>query len=107
MSLTGTPMENHLGELWAQFHFLLPGYLGDAVDDVKQRLQRNGTAVDERPRKQAGERIQHEQRQQHPQQHDDAREERVTRCRASPRLRRLAGYRHCVSSVNYFAFSTS
>ena len=30
LSLTGTPMENHLGELWAQFHFLLPGYLGDA-----------------------------------------------------------------------------
>ena len=30
LSLTGTPMENHLGELWAQFHFLLPGWLGDA-----------------------------------------------------------------------------
>lgn len=28
-SLTGTPMENHLGELWAQFDFLLPGFLGD------------------------------------------------------------------------------
>jgi len=26
--LTGTPMENHLGELWSQFHFLLPGFLG-------------------------------------------------------------------------------
>jgi len=28
--LTGTPMENHLGELWALFDFLMPGYLGDA-----------------------------------------------------------------------------
>ena len=27
--LTGTPMENHLGELWSQFHFLQPGLLGD------------------------------------------------------------------------------
>lgn len=27
--MTGTPIENHLGELWSQFHFLLPGYLGD------------------------------------------------------------------------------
>lgn len=27
--LTGTPMENHLGELWAQFDFLMPGLLGD------------------------------------------------------------------------------
>ncbi|WP_374356442.1 SNF2-related protein [Chitinimonas sp.] len=27
--ITGTPMENHLGELWAQFDFLLPGFLGD------------------------------------------------------------------------------
>jgi hypothetical protein len=27
--LSGTPVENHLGELWAQFQFLLPGLLGD------------------------------------------------------------------------------
>ena len=27
--LTGTPMENHLGELWTQFDFLMPGFLGD------------------------------------------------------------------------------
>jgi superfamily II DNA or RNA helicase len=27
--LTGTPMENHLGELWSLFHLLLPGFLGD------------------------------------------------------------------------------
>ncbi len=29
LCLTGTPMENHLGELWSQFHFLMPGMLGD------------------------------------------------------------------------------
>ncbi|MDQ6998394.1 MAG: DEAD/DEAH box helicase [Mariprofundus sp.] len=27
--MTGTPIENHLGELWAQFDFLMPGYLYD------------------------------------------------------------------------------
>ncbi|MBL3591216.1 MAG: DEAD/DEAH box helicase [gamma proteobacterium endosymbiont of Lamellibrachia anaximandri] len=27
--LTGTPMENHLGELWSLFDFLLPGLLGE------------------------------------------------------------------------------
>ena len=26
--LTGTPLENHLGELWSQFDFLMPGFLG-------------------------------------------------------------------------------
>lgn len=26
--LTGTPMENHLGELWSLFDFLMPGFLG-------------------------------------------------------------------------------
>ncbi|MDZ4211925.1 MAG: DEAD/DEAH box helicase, partial [Methylotenera sp.] len=30
LCLTGTPLENHLGELWAQFDFLLPGFLGDS-----------------------------------------------------------------------------
>ncbi len=28
LALTGTPMENHLGELWSLFHFLVPGLLG-------------------------------------------------------------------------------
>jgi len=31
LCLTGTPMENHLGELWSQFNFLLPGFLGSEV----------------------------------------------------------------------------
>lgn len=28
LCMTGTPLENHLGELWSLFNFLLPGYLG-------------------------------------------------------------------------------
>lgn len=31
LSLTGTPLENHLGELWAQFDFVAPGLLGNAA----------------------------------------------------------------------------
>lgn len=31
LALTGTPIENHLGELWALFHFLSPGLLGDEL----------------------------------------------------------------------------
>src|SRR6185369_14187828 len=36
LCLTGTPIENHLGELWGQFHFLLPGFLGDARDFARR-----------------------------------------------------------------------
>lgn len=28
LCLTGTPIENHLGELWSMFEFLMPGFLG-------------------------------------------------------------------------------
>jgi superfamily II DNA or RNA helicase len=31
LCLTGTPMENHLGEVWSLFHFLMPGYLGSEM----------------------------------------------------------------------------
>lgn len=31
-ALTGTPMENHMGELWALFDFALPGFLGELPD---------------------------------------------------------------------------
>jgi SNF2 family DNA or RNA helicase len=30
LALTGTPLENHLGELWALFDFVSPGFLGNA-----------------------------------------------------------------------------
>ncbi|MEZ5479447.1 MAG: DEAD/DEAH box helicase [Thiolinea sp.] len=39
LCLTGTPMENHLGELWSMFHFLMPGFLGP--QDQFTRLFRN------------------------------------------------------------------
>lgn len=36
LCLTGTPLENHLGELWAQFDFLLPGFLGTRQDFTRR-----------------------------------------------------------------------
>ena len=38
LCLTGTPLENHLGELWSLFHFLMPGFLGEA--DTFRKLYR-------------------------------------------------------------------
>ncbi len=38
LCLTGTPIENHLGELWSLFDFLLPGLLGS--EKMFQRLMR-------------------------------------------------------------------
>jgi superfamily II DNA or RNA helicase len=32
LCLSGTPLENHLGELWSLFDFLMPGLLGDEKD---------------------------------------------------------------------------
>jgi SNF2 family DNA or RNA helicase len=32
LSITGTPIENHLTELWSQFHFLMPDLLGPEKD---------------------------------------------------------------------------
>ena len=39
LALTGTPMENHLGELWSVFHYLLPGFLGER--ETFRRVFRN------------------------------------------------------------------
>lgn len=38
LCLTGTPLENHLGELWSLFHFMMPGLLGE--EKVFNRLFR-------------------------------------------------------------------
>ncbi len=45
LCLTGTPVQNHLGELWSQFHFLLPGLLGDEKrfnSDFRKPVERDG-----------------------------------------------------------------
>ncbi len=36
LALTGTPLENHLGELWSQFQFLMPGLLGTEAGFVRE-----------------------------------------------------------------------
>ena len=36
MITTGTPIENHLGELWNLFHFINPGLLGSAASFTKR-----------------------------------------------------------------------
>ncbi len=37
MVMTGTPIENHLGELWNQFQFINPGLLG-SIDSFNERF---------------------------------------------------------------------
>jgi SNF2 family DNA or RNA helicase len=43
--LTGTPIENHLGDLWSYFNFLIPGLLGDQKTFntlIKNPIEREG-----------------------------------------------------------------
>ncbi|MEE1923746.1 DEAD/DEAH box helicase [Pseudomonas sp. 148P] len=45
LCLTGTPMENNLGELWSIFHFLMPGWLGDSKSfarDYRTPIEKHG-----------------------------------------------------------------
>lgn len=45
LCLTGTPLENHLGELWSLFDFLMPGWLGDArsfTRDYRVPIEKHG-----------------------------------------------------------------
>ena len=48
LALTGTPVENHLGELWSLFEFLNPGMLGSA--SVFQKCTNGMRPVDEQTR---------------------------------------------------------
>jgi len=45
LCLSGTPLENHLGELWSLFHFLMPGWLGDNKQfnsNYRTPIEKNG-----------------------------------------------------------------
>ena len=48
LCLTGTPMENHLGELRAQFDWLMPGFLGDSrqfAANWRKPIEENGETL--------------------------------------------------------------
>lgn len=47
LAMTGTPVENHLGELWSLFEFLNPGMLGQtSAFESLARARQNGDASD-------------------------------------------------------------
>jgi superfamily II DNA or RNA helicase len=46
LALSGTPIENHLGELWSLFEFLNPGMLG-GVSFFKKQLRHRGSLSEE------------------------------------------------------------
>jgi superfamily II DNA or RNA helicase len=48
LCVTGTPLENHLGELWTHFDWLMPGFLGDARTFTRlwrKPIEENGETV--------------------------------------------------------------
>ncbi|MCY1339954.1 hypothetical protein D9M69_258580 [compost metagenome] len=48
LCLTGTPLENHLGELWSLFHFLMPGWLGDSqhfLRNYRNPIEKHGDST--------------------------------------------------------------
>ncbi|TVR07718.1 MAG: DEAD/DEAH box helicase [Planctomycetota bacterium] len=48
LALTGTPMENHLGELWSLMHWLEPGLLGSQAQfdrSIRKPIEKDGDRV--------------------------------------------------------------
>jgi len=48
LCLSGTPIENHLGEIWSLFHFLMPGFLGSQARFAKrfrQPIEKHGDSA--------------------------------------------------------------
>jgi superfamily II DNA or RNA helicase len=48
LCVSGTPLENHLGELWSLFHFLMPGWLGDRkrfARDYRTPVEQHGSVA--------------------------------------------------------------
>ena len=43
LALTGTPIENHLGELWSIFRYLNPGLLGSMLNRVGNQISTSHT----------------------------------------------------------------
>jgi hypothetical protein len=39
LALTGTPLENHLIELWSVFEFLMPGFFGSRAAFIRRYAQ--------------------------------------------------------------------
>ena len=46
--MTGTPIQNHIGELWSYFAFLVPGLLGDVTtfnSNIRYPIEKDGNSV--------------------------------------------------------------